>query len=299
MRVRRLCAALISTTLASGAFVAVAAPSHAEGNSCTSATPFAGNAASTVGPGDAVDYWSYSATFPGTYRFTLSSAQTTANLYVYDQTCASLRCTGPQAGTVEWCEVAVNTPATFTVRVFDGAATTPNAYTLAAEWRTQPNLGTQCADGVDNDGDGFADTADTGCSGLFDTSESDAAPCPSVAGVVTCVSLTAGDEITRVNVYGPDVDDPVAVTGSIDLYQFTLPGNTVVNLPCVVVNGVDPCAALGGTFFARIAGIGPVNAPGVDPLIDEPITSIGLCEATLTATVNSIGVQSLGAVAVC
>lgn len=298
MLVRRLCAALISTALATGAFVAVAAPSHAEGDYCSTATPFTGNVASTVGPGDTYDHWRYEAKNPGTYRFTMNSSQGTAIVYVYDDiNCDSVRCINDSG---EACVVSITTATTFAFRVREMSATTPNAYTLAAEWTTQPRLGLQCSDGVDNDGDGFADTADTGCTGPLDTSETgSAAPCPSIAGVVTCLSLTAGEEITRVHVYGPDVDVPVTVLATVDLYQFTLPGGGIVNLPCVVVNDVNPCAALGGTFFANMAKLGPATVSLLDPVIDEHITSVGLCEATLTATVNDIGIQSLGAATLC
>lgn len=293
MLVRRLCSALLPVVLAAGGVVLAAAPSHAESDSCSTATPFAGNTAGTVGPGDINDYWRFEAT-TGSYRVTLVGA---ANLSVYvsDTSCSSPDCF--DTGSSKVCDVNVTAPQPVRVKA-SNFGTTTEAYTLSVEWRTQPTLGTQCADGVDNDGDGYADSADSGCAGLLDTTEGPAdSGCQSV-GVAVCLALTPGDEITSVNLYGPEVTD-VPLTGSVDLYQFTLANDTVVNLPCVVVNGVNPCATLGGTFFARMAGIGPVNVPGVDPLIDEHLATVRLCEATLRATVADIGVQSLGAVTVC
>jgi hypothetical protein len=298
MVVRRIGAALGSTALAMAGLVAVAAPSYAEGSSCSTATPMAGNTASTVGPGDSTDYWSYNA-LTGTYHVVLDSTGPNSKLYVDNENCTSLVCNGAGSGNGETCEFSVTTPQTVKIRVHNFSATT-EAYTLSVEWRSQPALGTQCSDGVDNDGDGFADSTDNGCTGPLDTSESDPGACPSAAGVSICLALTPGTEITRVNVYGPDVAESVSVVGSVDLYQFTLPNDTVVNLPCVVLDRVaNPCAALGGTFFATVVTLVPVQVPFVDPLIDEPVTSIGLCSATLTATVNNIGVQSLGAVTIC
>jgi hypothetical protein len=291
MFVRRICAALFSASLAFGGVVLAATPSHAEGNSCSAATPFAGNTASTVGPGDYQDYWSYSA-FVGTYKATLTRTAGLARMIVWNHDCSATYC----SSTTSSCTFTLTAPATVVVEVYNNSTTTSDAYTVAMEWTTQPKIGTACADGVDNDGDGFADSADSGCSGPLDFSEEGTQACPLVAGVETCLSLTPGTEIARVPVALPGVT-VTAVVGTIDRYDFPTAAGTV-SIPCVVVGDVNPCAALGGTFAARIATLGPVNVPTVDPVL-QPVATVGICLGSLTATVNGIGVSNFAAATLC
>ncbi len=292
MLVRRLCAALFSTSLALGGVIVAATPGHAEGNTCATATPFTGNTASTVGPGDADDYWSFSA-LAGTYKVTLSRVAGLARMWVYNSSsCTTSYC----SSTSSVCTFTVTSPTTVVVDVYNNSTTTTDAYTLTAEWTTQPQLGTACADGVDNDGDGFKDSADSGCSGPLDFSEDSTAPCPVVAGAETCLSLTAGTEIARVPVALPGVQ-VTSVVGTIDRYDFPTQAGTL-SIPCVVVGEVNPCATLGGTFAARIATLGPVNVPSVDGSL-VPVTTVGICLGSLTATVNGIGVSNLAAATLC
>jgi len=291
MFVRRLCAALFSTSLAFGGLIVAATPGHAEGSSCATATPFVGNTASTVGPGDYQDYWSYSA-LVSTYKATLTRTAGLARMYVWNSSCTATYCSSTSSS----CTFTLTAPETVYVEVYNNSTTTSDAYTVSLEWTTQPRIGTACADGVDNDGDGFSDTADSGCSGPLDFSEEGTAACPLVAGVETCLSLTAGTEIARVPVALPGVT-VTAVVGTIDRYDFPTQAGTV-SIPCVVVGGVNPCAALGGTFAARIATLGPVNVPTVDPVL-QPVTTVGVCLATLTATANGIGVSNLTAATLC
>ncbi len=288
MFVRRLCAALFSTSLALGGLIVAAAPSHA--STCSSPTPFAGNTAGTVGPGHYSDYWSYS-TLTGTYKATLTRSASLARLVVWGNGCGTSTCSSSTS-----CTFSVTTPSTIVLEVYNSSSTTSDDYTLAVEWTSQPQIGTPCADGVDNDGDGFKDSADTGCSGPLDFSEEGTAPCPVVAGVETCLSLTAGTQIARVPVATPGLD-VLAVVATIDRYDFPTQAGTL-SIPCVVMGDVNPCAALGGTFAARITTLGPVNAPSVDGSL-VPVTTVGICLGSLTATVNGIGVTNLTAATVC
>ena len=300
MLVRRICAALSTTALAFGGLVVAATPSYAD-DTCATAAPLAGNGAGVVGGADDNDYWAYQVTVPGTYRFTINHAPgTSVSMWAMSSDCSGTLCIESQASSPASCDAMIPTPMTVKVRVFS-LASTDTAYTVSGVYRVPTALPTQCADSVDNDGDGWTDTADSGCAGPLDTSEGATAdPCPSVGGIVPCVSLTAtGAEITRVNVFGPTVDS-VSVVGSVDLYQFTLPGGAKANVPCVVLAGAaNPCADLGGTFFARMVTLAPVSVPDVDPILADPLATVGLCEATLKATVNDIGVEALPAVTVC
>jgi len=111
--------------------------------------------------------------------------------------------------------------------------------------------------------------------------------CNTVAGQVVCVSLTATTPQGTYGISPPDGGSgPDA--GSIDTYQFTVPGGGIVTLPCVVlVSGattVDPCAAAGGTYVATLAALS--DAP------TTPIAAVHVCNANLVLTVDGIGVNS-------
>jgi hypothetical protein len=122
-------------------------------------------------------------------------------------------------------------------------------------------------------------------------------PCQSTSGVVACLSPTS--EITRVFVYEPTLvpGSSVHVYGYVDLYRFTLP-TTTVTLPCVVAPGVNPCASAGGTYVSRVATLVDtyVNVPSVALV---PLTSVGVCNASLTLTVDGIGINAAPAITVC
>ncbi len=291
MFVRRLCAALFSTSLALGGLIVAATPGHAEGNSCSTATPFAGNVASSVGAGDNEDFWSTYLAMPGSYKATLTRTAGLARMAVWNSDCSGTLC----GFTTSSCTFTLLQPQTVVVQVYNNS-TTADAYTVAMEWTTQPQIGTPCADGVDNDGDGFKDTADTGCNGPLDLSEDGGASCPLVAGVETCLSLTPGIEIARVPVALPGIGS-ISVLATVDRYDFPTAAGTA-SIPCVVVGAVNPCAALGGTFAARITTLGPVTVPSVTGGL-VPTTSVGICLGSLTATVDGIGVSNFTAATLC
>ncbi|HEX7167934.1 MAG TPA: hypothetical protein VF230_13235 [Acidimicrobiales bacterium] len=155
----------------------------------------------------------------------------------------------------------------------------------------------QCSDGVDNDGDGRTDyPSDAGCTGIADNSESCATSV--VEGVVAC--LSTGTEVTRLSIQNVVPGSEYDVAAYVDLYRFTVAGN-VVTLPCVrlVADGVDvnPCALLGGTYVSTSYALVQTFD---DPIpADDPIATVGVCNAELTATVLGIGVTSAQAYTVC
>ena len=154
-----------------------------------------------------------------------------------------------------------------------------------------------CHDGIDNDGDGWRDyPEDQGCSSVDDATES----CPTsiASGVVACVSQ--GALVTRLGV--PSVTDGVQhdVYAFLDLYRY-LVGDVSVTIPCVTLaadaSEVNPCEALGGARQSRtpLQHI-DVDEPSAGP---TPLVSVGVCEAELTATVLSVGVNSAPALIAC
>lgn len=158
-----------------------------------------------------------------------------------------------------------------------------------------------CSDGLDNDGDGLVDYPnDPGCSGVRDDSEGVA--CSTTAGITTCLGITAGSEIQRIRVYSvaPSGGPTHTIAGFIDVYQYKLPNNTTVNLPCVVLAGETPfnrCTAAGGTFVTRAATL--VNQTISEPTQGPEVTNAGICNAELVATVNDIGLASFPVYTLC
>jgi hypothetical protein len=123
------------------------------------------------------------------------------------------------------------------------------------------------------------------------------ATCQNTSGVVAC--LTPTSEITRVFVYEPTLvpGSSVHVYGYVDLYRFNLP-TTTVTVPCVVASGVNPCATAGGTYISRVATLVDTYV-NVSTVTLQPLTSIGVCNASLTLTVDGIGINAAPAVTIC
>jgi hypothetical protein len=121
--------------------------------------------------------------------------------------------------------------------------------------------------------------------------------CAPTAGVVAC--LAPSGEITRVTAYAPSttVGTALPVYGYVDLYRFTLP-TTTVTLPCTVVGGLNPCATAGGTYVSRFATLIDTSVVVPSGQLD-PIATLGVCNATLTLTVDGIGIDAAPAVSVC
>jgi hypothetical protein len=117
------------------------------------------------------------------------------------------------------------------------------------------------------------------------------------AGVVAC--LAPSSEITRVTAYSVDstVGTTLPVYGYVDLYRFVLP-TTTVTLPCTVSGGLNPCATAGGTYVSRFATL--INTSVVVPSGQlVPIAAVAVCNATLTLTVDGIGINAAPAISVC
>ena len=156
-----------------------------------------------------------------------------------------------------------------------------------------------CSDAVDNDNDGNVDyPADAGCDDADDDSEY--AECPAVVGVAVC--LEPGDvEVTRVTPYSYDLSiTPVhTVLGWIDLYDFNV-GGVNARLACVTLASMatNACERAGGTFYQRVSALAvDAPVPAIEPA--GPITTVGICEAELVATVLDIGVTGAPAYAIC
>jgi hypothetical protein len=68
-----------------------------------------------------------------------------------------------------------------------------------------------------------------------------------------------------------------------------------------VVDGgtVSPCAAAGGTATGRIATLVQQDVPQPYAGLGEPLATVGICAAELTATVNGLGINSREALTTC
>ncbi|HEU0130702.1 MAG TPA: hypothetical protein VFQ85_06895 [Mycobacteriales bacterium] len=123
--------------------------------------------------------------------------------------------------------------------------------------------------------------------------------CTPTQGVVAC--LTPGAELQRVHVLVPAVVPGITVhvAGYLDLYAFTV-ADVTVTLPCVVLDNArtNPCELAGGSYVRRYATLANVTQD-VPSVGTYELTSVGVCAATLTATVDDIGVNRAPAVTVC
>jgi hypothetical protein len=122
------------------------------------------------------------------------------------------------------------------------------------------------------------------------------APCTTEAGQEICASLTPTTLQGTYSISPPNTV-PGPDTGSIEVYDFTVPGVGTVGLPCVVLvaggTTTDPCAAAGGTDTGTtLATLS--DAP------TTPLASVRICNADLKLTVDGIGIVSFpDALVVC
>lgn len=181
-----------------------------------------------------------------------------------------------------------------------GMTTLAMTATAVVGLQTAAHATAQCSDGIDNDKDGNVDyPADPGCSSATDNSES--VTCTS--GV--CAGISASTELQRVRVYNVnEVPGTVhTVAGYEDLYRFTLPNGTVVNLPCVVLvvdsATTNPCADNNGVFVVRQNVL--VNQPVAEPVVQQgdQVATAAICAGELVLTVDDIGIASARAYTVC
>lgn len=123
------------------------------------------------------------------------------------------------------------------------------------------------------------------------------------SGVVVC--LTTGSEIQRVNVFQATTVPGANhhIVGYVDLYRFSLPTGTVAVLPCVRLgvdaSTVNPCQTSGGTFVSTTLTLTDTTVTDPDPVIGGAIASVAVCNATLQATVDGIGIESTPAYTLC
>ena len=184
---------------------------------------------------------------------------------------------------------------------FDADCTDPTDPTEAGP------LPPACNDRVDNDGDGRIDyPLDQGCTSANDTTENDdppGGPCPPVAlGVVAC--LTPGSVYLSQAVFlvSPQPTTSHDVVGYVAGYEFTLPTNIRVTLPCVVLtvdSTTDPCRAAGGVPGATVASLVDTTVSEYGVAFGPTLTTVRVCNAALTATVLGLGVNSAPAFTLC
>lgn len=120
-------------------------------------------------------------------------------------------------------------------------------------------------------------------------------------GPTACVSVTNGAPVASVPVpVGITTGPAHNVVGTLDIYTFALPGGGTANVPCVVLTvdttTANPCQSAGGTFFGTVATL--VNTTVNEPL-GPPVVAVGVCHATVTVLVASIGVQDFPAYSIC
>lgn len=129
-----------------------------------------------------------------------------------------------------------------------------------------------------------------------------ATPCNLVDVAGVCVDLQPGAVVQEVDVLpGAVPGDPFErVAARVDLYRFNLPGGASATVPCLVAAvgaEVDACAAAGGTFVSTLATL--VDTRVTPPGVGDPLVTVRLCDARLSATVAGIGVENVPALTLC
>ena len=180
-----------------------------------------------------------------------------------------------------------------------GMTTLAMTATAVVGFQTAAHATAQCSDGIDNDQDGNVDfPADPGCSSPSDSTES--VPCTS-DGVCAGISPNTTTQLVRVYNVNEVPGTVHAVAGYEDLYRFTLPNGTVVNLPCVVLVAdttvTNPCADNNGVFVSRQNVL--VNQSVAEPVVQQGAQLAAICAGELVLTVDNIGIASARAYTVC
>jgi hypothetical protein len=116
------------------------------------------------------------------------------------------------------------------------------------------------------------------------------------AGV--CVNVAKGTVVRTLGLAGPQPSGSLHVVGRIDMYSLPLPIGGSATFPCVVL-GLDAtstggCDALGATRVSTVATLVDTYASGASPVI-----TVGVCAATITATVEGFGLQSVPGNTIC
>lgn len=163
----------------------------------------------------------------------------------------------------------------------------------------------QCSDGLDNDGDGWTDApADAGCNDLRDDSEgSDPPPvCPINDGIVR-FCLDPDTVVAAYTLHDSGVGPEHHVVGYLDVYRFTTPGGVSITIACVVLlhNGApyNPCALAGGTYVSRLGTLVNEKTNEPSPMTGPSLGSVAICQGRLTLTVLGLGVESAPIVLAC
>lgn len=127
--------------------------------------------------------------------------------------------------------------------------------------------------------------------------EAGTVPCVSEVSLVACVRPQS--QFMRAFVRGPLPHEGLSahVAGYLDLYAFTQDGVSVT-LPCVVLNATNPCDATGGSYVRRLATL-MYDDLAVRTATLAPYATVGVCRATLTFTVDGVGINAAPAYTTC
>ena len=186
----------------------------------------------------------------------------------------------------------------------DGRTDYPNDSGCTGRSDDTENPNPACDDRIDNDGDGKTDYPDDpGCRDRFDTSEGGCPPLVADPSIVAC--LTPGRFYDRYAVDLPQTRQGTTyqVAGYVDNYRFLVSGTTVT-LPCITLTvattttTTNGCADLGGTFVARTRTLIDIRHATPEAGLDDA-TSVEVCEAELTVTVDGAGLNSVAAHTLC
>jgi hypothetical protein len=113
-----------------------------------------------------------------------------------------------------------------------------------------------------------------------------------------CVDVAPGPVQQTVALASPQPSGSLHVVGRVDLYSVPLPTGGTATFPCVVL-GVDAtdtggCGVPGATRVGTVATLVDTYASGGTPAV-----TVGICEATITATVVGFGVQNVPGSTLC
>lgn len=242
-----------------------------------------------------VDYYWHQASGPVTYTLTIHEGE--AWLAVDTVDCQSTLCISDRPGT-DTCTVYSGTH--FKILVFLQYTSEAASYTLTFTGSPAP----ACSDVLDDDADGKVDyPEDPGCDSPDDRTEADMEVCPQLAPqVVLCTSI--GNMVVEhplhlvETVGGPNH----RAAGYVDAYVFNV-STLSLTVPCVTLvldnATVSPCQVAGGTYSERRATLLFSDSSEPRPLAGPKMETVRVCEATLRATVEGFGVNSMTIYALC
>lgn len=252
-------AAVPVSTLALGALSVAGAPAAEALGSCTSPVALSGAGAGAFTSAYGEDYWRYQAAGTTTIRMVATSAW----MYVYysGTSCSTYICSSFLS-----CTVSVTGPLVIkVVSQADGAA-----YVLAAT-----------------------------------SSVASTNPCNRVNTNGVCVDLAIGPVLEEETVYGVTTTPLLTHTvgGWLDAYRFPLPTGGSAVVPCVVLaansRDANPCATAGGTFVSRTLTLVSQSVTQPQVVQGSALTTVRVCNATLTATANGFGIENVPVYSTC